>query len=414
MNVEVIDYFKNQISYFSTSPRSYFDSSSFTLISNLVLEAVDAYYKSGGSRPSTGLYPGTSLASVTIETCRSTLRDFFSVSDGEIVFPVTRGAGIVQLLYSLSQTGPIILFPYTGLDHDIWLPVFELAEQLSLSSIPIPVKTSFLEIQNFLISETPQHSSDTKVIILPYTSLGTGLTVSLSFLSNIKSIPNTYIILDCTFAVGVSQINLSKLPIDAAVFDSNIGLGGPIGSGIMYLHKSLLNKMNPYVILGNGTIIQVTTSSFILDNAPQSLEGSINPAILAGITKSIDILNQISLATIRTHILSLKDFFFEQLKKTNDIALLGSLDSQDYANIIGFIIPNVNMHEIAMYLDEVHNIDIRSGSFCAHPLIDQLYARLNLQNSNLGILQLSFHYYSTKQDIEKLISAIREFLNIFK
>ena len=389
MNVEAIDSLKKQISYFSNSPRSYFDSSSFTLVSNLVLDAVHSYYKNGGSRPSTGLYPGTSLSSVTIETCRASLKDFFSISSGNILFPLSRGIGITQLLYSFFLEGSFSILPYTGLDHDIWLPIFEFSNQKSLDLIPIPVKSTLEGLEEFLISHLENHSSKNRVIILPFTSLGNGLTLSSTFLSKIKSISNTFIILDCTFAVGVTPIHFSDLQIDAAVFDSNVGLGGPMGSGVMYVNDSLLNKLYPYIFLGNGTVNKVSSSSYSLDDAPQRVESSINPSIMAGLSKAIELLNQLSVDYIQTYISSLKVYFFQELQelqKNNGIKLVGSLDPKNYTNIIGFIIPNINMHEVAMYLDEVHNIDIRSGSFCAHQLIDQLYGNLNLENSNLGIL----------------------------
>ena len=137
MNFDVLDSFKNNIFYFSNNSRSYFDSSSFTLVHNLVLDAVTDYYKAGGSRPTTGLYPGTSLASVTIENCRSSVRDFFSVSDGEIVFSLSRGIGLLHVLYSLSLDLPPSLFLYTGLDHDVWLPTFQFAKEYSFPLIPV-------------------------------------------------------------------------------------------------------------------------------------------------------------------------------------------------------------------------------------------------------------------------------------
>jgi selenocysteine lyase/cysteine desulfurase len=158
----------------------------------------------------------------------------------------------------------------------------------------------------------------------------------------------------------------------------------------------------------------VKSTFYKIDAIPQRLESAINPAILAGLSKSLSILKGISLKVISNHVQELKNHFFEKLSKFPEIKLLGSENKDFYHNIIGFVVPNINMHEIAMYLDEVHTIDIRSGSFCAHQLTEQLYSNSGLKNSNLGILQMSFHYYNTKNDVENLFMGIREFLNIFK
>lgn len=414
MNSEQIDYFKNNISYYIDSSRSYFDSSSFTLVNDSVLDAFSSYYKAGGSRILTGLYQGTSMASTTVESCRKSLKDFFSVSSGELAFPLSRATGILQALYSLTFERSITIFPYTGLDHELWLPIFEFSKQYSLTLKPLLVKNTEPELESSIVSELKTSLTEVNVVILPLTSLGNGLTLSESLLQAIRSYSNTFIILDCTYAVGLSDINFSDLPIDIAICDSNIGLGGPIGSAIMYISSSFNDEMSPGPILGNGTIKKVEISTYSLEDMPQRMEHNINPSLFAGLTKSIEIINQISLQAIEEKISALKKYFFDQLQKQSEIQLLGSQNPDNYYNIIGFIIPGVNMHEIAMYLDEVHAIDIRSGSFCAHQLIDQLYEHLNLENSHLGILQVSFNYYNSFQEIDKLFSGISEFLNIFK
>lgn len=414
MNLEHLDFFRNQISFYRDSSRVYFDSTSFTLVNDRVLDSVDNFYKSGGTRPTTGLYPGTALATTTIESCRELLKELFSVQKGEIVFPLSRGIGLNQILYSLSLIQPTAIFAYTGLDHDCWLPVFEFAKQKNISFYPVSVQNTEIELLSNLNLLFEKPAEQQFVLILPLHSLGNGLFLSKDFFQKITSNHNVITIVDCSFAAGVSEINLSDLTIDFAVFDSNIGLGGPIGSSIMYINDSHVELMRPFTFLGNGSISKVTESSYGFEDMPQRLESGINPSVMAGLQVALTILKEISLATISEHINTLKNLFLEQSKTINGLILTGSYSQDQFTNIIGLLIPEVNMHEIAMYLDEVCQIDVRTGSFCAHQLIDQLYANLNLDHSNLGILQVSFHYYNTEAEIEKLFDGIREFLNIFK
>ena len=412
MNLEHFESYRKKFTYFLNSSRIYFDSSSFTLLNDLVLDAVNNFYKSGGTRALTGLYPGTSLASVTIEQCRQSLRDFLSIVDGELMFPLTRGIGVLQILYSLSLKNKIRIFPYSGLDHDIWLPIFEFASQQSLLLIPLTVQNSLEDLNQEIAMNITESKNILCVIVLPFTSLGNGLRLNSSFLKKLKTKSNVFILLDMTYAVGVTDINFSELEIDAAVFDSNIGLGGPIGSGILYCKKDLYEYINPYMFFGNGSVSKVTSTSFTLDDVPQRLESSINPSVFAGLTKSIEILKELKIVQINAWIKDLVTHFFEVLEKFPDVKLLGLFQKESYHNIIGFIIPGFNMHELAMFLDEINNIDIRSGAFCSHQLIEQLYSKGNLINSHYGILQISLHYYTSKEDINKLFMGIQEFLNI--
>jgi selenocysteine lyase/cysteine desulfurase len=414
MNSQLPDFYKNQISYFSQQSRIYFDSSSFTLINDQVLEEFTSYYKSGGSRALTGLYPGTSYANVTIENCRQALKKFLDIKNGEIAFPQSKSIAILQILYSYTLNESVTIFPYSGLDHDIWLPIFEFSNQNNHNLVALSIKNTINELSDEIKSKFSAYSNKKYILILPYIALGNGLLLTKEFLHKLKQTYDVSIILDCTNAVGISEINFDELSIDAAVFDSNIGLGGPIGSGILYLTNNPTKEILPYVILGNGTINSVKSTFYKIDAIPQRLESAINPAILAGLSKSLSILKGISLKVISNHVQELKNHFFEKLSKFPEIKLLGSENKDFYHNIIGFVVPNINMHEIAMYLDEVHTIDIRSGSFCAHQLTEQLYSNSGLKNSNLGILQMSFHYYNTKNDVENLFMGIREFLNIFK
>ena len=414
MNSDQFINYRNKISYYSNSSRVYFDSTSFTLVTDLVLDAVKSYYTIGGSRPYTGLYPGTSLASVTIDQCRRSLKEFFSVSDGEIIFSLTRGIALLQVLYTLSLSHEIDLYPYTGLDHEIWLPTFEFANQKGLNIFPLAVQNTLDKLEQEITSKLVNKKKILPVLIIPWISIGNGLTLNQDFLAKIKRQTNCFIILDVSFAVGVSNVKLSDLSADSAIFDSNIGLGGPIGTGILYIRDKFISDMRPYLFLGNGSISKVSSQSYTLEDMPQRLESSINPSIFAGLSKAIEILKELSIESIANQITSLKEYFFELLQHYPDIRLLGSTDKEGYHNILGFVIPDLNMHELAMFLDEIHSIDIRSGSFCAHQLIEQLYSQLNLNNSNLGILQISLHYYTTKEDIKRLFQGINEFLTLLK
>lgn len=105
----------------------------------------------------------------------------------------------------------------------------------------------------------------------------------------------------------------------------------------------------------------------------------------------------------------LTKIFRKRISELDELIIPDRIKKDTKTPITSFIIPHLNSHEVAVYLDESFNIDIRSGYFCSHQLIKSI---TNSYKTD-GTLQISFHYYNTLADIDRISEALEKCIKTF-
>ncbi len=129
------------------------------------------------------------------------------------------------------------------------------------------------------------------------------------------------------------------------------------------------------------------------------------PSIADGVAlnTAIQYLEKLGMENIQKHEEELTKYTLNKLKTINNIKTYGPKTTQNRSGIISFNIKNINHHDLANYLNENHNIHIRSGHHCAQPLMKKLGVK--------GTARISLYIYNIKEDIDTLHEAI---LNLTK
>jgi cysteine desulfurase/selenocysteine lyase len=95
----------------------------------------------------------------------------------------------------------------------------------------------------------------------------------------------------------------------------------------------------------------------------------------------------------------------KQLLSIPGVMMYGPKDPELRGGVISFRLEGVHPHDVAQILDE-DNICIRVGYHCAMPL-----------HEFLGVgatCRASFYIYTTKEDIDMLVSGIKKVQKMFK
>ena len=95
----------------------------------------------------------------------------------------------------------------------------------------------------------------------------------------------------------------------------------------------------------------------------------------------------------------------EQLKKLDFIELYLTPNEQNHTSVISFNIKGIHPHDVASILD-TQGICIRSGNHCAQPLMR--YMGID------STCRASFYIYNTKEDVDKLVEALKKAYSMFK
>ena len=94
-----------------------------------------------------------------------------------------------------------------------------------------------------------------------------------------------------------------------------------------------------------------------------------------------------------------------ELSKLEFLKLYFTPNKENHSSVISFNINGVHPHDVASILDS-YNICVRSGNHCAQPLM-----------RFLGIdstCRASFYIYNTKEDVDKLVQALKKAYEMFE
>jgi len=148
---------------------------------------------------------------------------------------------------------------------------------------------------------------------------------------------------------------------------------GPSGIGVGWGREELLEAMPPF--RGGGHMIaDVRLDGFTPAELPAKFEAGTPPiAEAVGFGAAIDYLNEMGMANVRAHEMSLTRFAIDDLKSRfgDDITIFGPDNVEVRGGTLSFAYRDVHPHDISQVLDQT-NVCVRAGHHCAKPLMRQL------------------------------------------
>ena len=149
----------------------------------------------------------------------------------------------------------------------------------------------------------------------------------------------------------------------------------------------------------DGLIKNVTSQSATFAGLPEKFEGGTqNVSGAVGLAAAIGYIEKIGIESILAWENKLKDYALNKLNGIEGIEIYHP--TEESVPVISFNLKGVHPHDVASMLDE-ERIAIRAGHNCAIPLMK----RLGLRG---GVSRISFSFYNTFQDVDKLIKTLKE------
>lgn len=178
------------------------------------------------------------------------------------------------------------------------------------------------------------------------------------------------VVMDGAQSVPHMPVDVQKLDVDFMAFSGH-KLMGPMGIGVLYGKKALLEEMPPF-LTGGEMIESVTREGAVFAELPHKFEaGTVNGGGAWGLKAAIDYLNSIGFEAIEEKENALTALAMEELQKIPHVHVIGSQDPKEHNGILNFTVDGVHPHDIASILDGAH-VDVRAGHHCAQPLLAHL------------------------------------------
>ncbi|TLD84407.1 aminotransferase class V-fold PLP-dependent enzyme [Helicobacter sp. MIT 11-5569] len=201
-----------------------------------------------------------------------------------------------------------------------------------------------------------------------------------------------------------------------AIFLSPHKLFGGIGSsGILIIHRALIDKTLPPTFCGGGTVGYVSRTSAQYFGKDEQREEAGTPGILEFLRAYLGftLRQEIKLEWIKEAKLPYIKIFREFLENEPRITYYGNLE-HNTLGIFSFNINGISPFAIAQELSKKYGILVRAGCSCAGPYGHDL---LELEDNTIftqkpGWIRLNLHYTHTQEEITHLLEALKAMLHL--
>lgn len=400
-----VNNFKKDFPIFENKDIAYLDSGATTQKPTSVLETIEKFYKNENANPHRGAYGLSIEATEIYENTRDKIAKFINAKHREeIIFSKNASESLNLIAYSygldnLKKDDEIVL---SIMEHHSNLVPWQMVAKKTES------KLNYMYINdNFEISDEEietKITDKTKIVGITHVSNVLGTINNIEKIIKYAHKKGAIVVVDGSQSIPHMEIDVQKLDADFFVFSGHKMLA-PLGIGILYGKREILNKMNPF-LMGGDMIEYVYEQETTFAPLPNKFEaGTQNVEGVIGLGAAIDYIKNIGYNKIQEIEKEVTSYARQELSKLEYLTLYLTPNEEKHSSVISFNIKGVHPHDVASILDS-ENVCVRSGNHCAQPLL-----------RSMGIdstCRASFYIYNTKEDVDKLVIALNKAYNMFK
>lgn len=385
-------------------PLAYLDSAATSQKPEMVLQAMDRYYREDNANVHRGAYALADRATTAFEEARRKVASFFNAQR-------TR-----QVIFVRNTTEAINLVAYSwgsaNLREGDVVVVSEMEHHSNLVPWQIVAARTGARLEYIRIDDRGQLRLDD---LDAHLATGNVRMVAVCHVSNTLATINpveeiisrahaggALVLLDGAQAAPHVAVDVRALDVDFYAASAH-KMCGPMGSGMLYGRLELLEAMPPF--LGGGSMIRtVGPHESTWADLPAKFEaGTPSVADAVGFGAACDFLSGLSMETVRAHEVTLTRYAYQQLLELPEVIVYGP-EPEHRSGAVSFNIEGVHPHDIASILDE-DGVCVRAGHHCCQPL----HARLGIDAS----ARASFYVYNSEDDVDRLVESLRRVRSIF-
>ena len=384
---------------------AYLDSGATAQKPQKVLDAVESFYEHKNANPHRGAYSLSIEATEAYESTRGKIAQFINARYPE------------EIIFSKNATESLNLLAYSyGLDNlkkedEVVISIMEhhsnlVPWQYVTNKTGSTLKYIYIN-DNFEISKEEIESKitdKTKIVGITHISNVLGTINPVKEIIKYAHKKGAIVIVDASQSIPHMKIDVQDLDADFLVFSGHKMLA-PLGIGVLYGKKELLQKMKPF-LMGGDMIEYVYEQKTTFAPLPNKFEaGTQNVEGVIGLGAAIDYIQKIGYDKIQELENDVVSYARQELSKLDYLTLYLTPNSENHSGVISFNIKGVHPHDVASILDS-ENVCVRSGNHCAQPLM-----------RFLGIdstCRASFYFYNTKEDVDRLVHALNKAYDMFK
>ncbi len=382
---------------------AYLDSANTSQRPRQVTGAMLEYFERYNSNIHRAAYHIAEEATEHYEATREKVRAFINAaSTREIVYTrgTTEGINLVAYSWGRTNINPGDLIVLTILDHHSNIVPWQILAAEKGAKIEYVDIDEKGELRQDQFADLLKRGPKLVAFNLISNALGT-INPAREMVAAAKAAGAT-VLVDGAQSTPHQPVDVRALGCDFYAFSGHKMLG-PTGAGILYGRRAVLEAMPPF--MGGGDMIKtVSTEKSTYLDVPHKFEaGTQAIGEVIGLGAAVDYLSDLGMDAVRAHELEITEYAFEALSDVDGLTVYGPPPSRR-AGVISFAVDGIHPHDLATIADR-DQVCLRAGHHCAMPLMTRLGVP--------ATARASFYVYTQHEEIDRLVSSVKEAQRIF-
>ncbi|MBC7347361.1 MAG: aminotransferase class V-fold PLP-dependent enzyme, partial [Clostridia bacterium] len=238
----------------------------------------------------------------------------------------------------------------------------------------------------------------TRLVVLTHASNVVGTVLPVGEIGRITRSRGILLLVDAAQTAGVYPIDVEEMAVDLLAFTGHKGLLGPMGTGGLYLGPGV--TLEPLKEGGTGSESLLEEQPAVLPDRYEA--GTLNVPGLAGLRAGVQYLLSEGVARVRRREKELTAYLLELLGGVAGLTVYGPRDPERQVGVVSFNLDRVGAERVAFILDDVYDIQVRSGLHCAPQ------AHRTIGTLDRGTVRIGLGYFNQESDLEALATALKE------
>jgi cysteine desulfurase/selenocysteine lyase len=378
-------------------PLAYLDTAATAQRPDAVVESMTAFYRTDNANPGRTLHALARRAFDAYEGARRAVARFIGADDPLEVI-VTRGTTEAINLVA-SAWGGVNLRP----GDEVLLTVAEHASSMlpwQLAAHGAGATLRYLDVgddghlhpEQLAARLTPR----TRIFVFTHVSNVLGVINPARELCQVARQAGVTVLLDAAQSVPHFPVDVNELGCDFLAFSGH-KMMGPMGCGVLWGRRPLLDAMAPYQA-GSNMAHEVDFES--ADYSPGALRfgaGTPSVADAVGLAAAVAFLERLGRAEVWARERTLVTYALGRLGDVPRLRILGSTRPDDRIGVFSFVVDGTEPDAVLTELDR-KGIAIRAGDLASLPLL----RRFGVSRA----ARASLYLYTTEEELDRLADAL--------
>ncbi len=362
-----------------------------------VAEAVLHYMQDVGASPGRSGHRLAVEAGRIVYDTREALAQLFNVADPlHIVFAANATEAINLALAGYLRPGDHVIT--TSMEHNAVMRPLRYLQSTGVELTVVPCSA-----QGVLDPADMEKAirANTVLLVVNHASNVVGTLLPVAEVGALARNYGLLLLVDAAQTAGAYPVDMHEMKIDLLAFTGHKGLLGAQGTGGLCIGDRVdLSRLPPLKRGGTGSRSESEEQPDFLPDRYES--GTANGMGLAGLGAGARFVLETGIERIRAHEQRLTTQLLAGLRSIPGVRIYGTEDAQRQTATVSFNVEGQEPSDVALRLDEEHQIMCRPGLHCAPS------AHRTIGTYPRGTVRFGLSYLNTTEEVDLAVEAVSE------